>query len=51
MCMVAYIASRSALPLIPLQESAFERHVPPADLVAEDFFLRERELLVTDHDS
>ena len=29
----------------------FERHVTPADLVAEDFFLRERELLVIDHDS
>ncbi|HEU4893382.1 MAG TPA: hypothetical protein VFT47_17625 [Vicinamibacterales bacterium] len=27
----------------------FERHVTPADLVAENFFLRERELLVIDH--
>ena len=29
----------------------FERRITPAVLVAEDFFLRERELLVIDHDS
>jgi hypothetical protein len=29
----------------------FERHITPEDLVAEDFFFRERELLIIDHDA
>ena len=93
MCMVAYIASHSPLPLIPFQESApafnvteltegermvlshlalpyvrqhavkqiyscwsgdegepqkSVRHITPEDLVANNFFFRERELLIVD---
>ena len=29
----------------------FERHITPEDLVAEDFFFRERELLTIGHDA
>jgi hypothetical protein len=29
----------------------FERHITPEDLVGDDFFFRERELLIIDHDA
>jgi hypothetical protein len=33
------------------QPKEFERHIQPDDLVAPDFFFRERELLFVDHDT
>lgn len=33
------------------EPQAFERHITPEDLVAHDFFFRERELLNIDHDA
>jgi hypothetical protein len=33
------------------EPQAFERHITPKDLVAEDFFFRERELLIVDHEA
>lgn len=33
------------------ESQEFERHITPEDLVAVDFFFRERELLIIDHDA